>query len=202
MKRQYIRLFSFLIGVTFVISGLLFSFVNNYKKEKKRTIEEEKVIADEIGDVYETFYNKEKELSDYRDEFLEDIKQFSEYFAEMPKEYENITTKLGEYETLISEVEDASYYLKQKCVKRYSVLTANDKCDAYYINLEKTINIFVGDLEFFNSKIRDYNEWIITENESILVKEKYEELESYEAKTYKKYVDLNNDETFLGMKRE
>ena len=48
MKRQYIRLFSFLIGLTFLISGVLFSFVNNYKQEKKRIIAEEGVIADEI----------------------------------------------------------------------------------------------------------------------------------------------------------
>ena len=78
MKRQYIRLFSFLIGLTFLISGVLFSFVNNYKQEKKRIIAEEGVIADEIGNVYETFYNKEKELNDFRDEFLEDIKVFIE----------------------------------------------------------------------------------------------------------------------------
>ena len=202
MKRQYIRLFSFLIGLTFLISGVLFSFVNNYKQEKKRIIAEEGVIADEIGNVYETFYNKEKELNDFRDEFLEEIKTFSEFFSAMPDNYESIISKIDEYENMISEIEDASYFLKQKCSKRYSVLIANDKCDAYYINLEKTINIFIGDLDFFNSKIDDYNEWIVEENESILVTNKYKELKRYEAKKYKESVDLNNDKTYLGMKSE
>ena len=99
MKRQYIRLFSFLIGITFVISGILFSFVNEYKKDKKQRIADENVIADEIGDVYEAFYKKEKELSKYRDELLEDVKEFSAYFAGMPEGYETIVPKLDEYET-------------------------------------------------------------------------------------------------------
>ena len=202
MKRQYIRLFSFLIGLTFIISGLLFTFVNNYKKEKKKIIEEEIVIADEISDVYETFYNKEKDLSIYRDELLNDIKEFSEYFAGMPEGYEAILPKLEEYETMISEIEDASSYLKNKCNKRYSVLVANDKCDAYFINLEKTINIYIADLEFFNSKIEDFNEWIIEENKSVLVTNKYKELDKYVAKKYNKVVDLNKDGTYLGMKSE
>ena len=202
MKRQYIRLFSFLIGITFIISGVLFTFVNNYKKEKKRIIEKEIVIADEIGDVYETFYNKEKDLSLYRDGLIDEIKIFSEYFAGMPDGYEEIVPKLAEYEGMIKEIEDVSSYLKEKCNKRYSVLEANDKCDAYFINLEKTINFFVSDLDFFNSKIDDFNEWIKTENESILVTKKYKELEKHEAKKYTKSVDLNNDGTYLGMKSE
>ncbi len=202
MKRQYIRLFSFLIGITFIVSGLLFTLVNNYKKEKKKIIEEEIVIADEIGDVYETFYNKEKDLSLFRDELLNDIKEFSEYFAGMPEGYETIIPKMEEYETKITEIEDGSHYLKQKCNKRYSVLTANDKCDAYFINLEKTINIFIGDLKYFNSKIDAYNEWIVEENKSVLVTNKYKPLDNYIAKKYTKYVDLNEDETYLGMSGE
>ena len=82
------------------------------------------------------------------------------------------------------------------------MLTANDKCDAYFINLEKTINYYVGDLDFFNLKIDDFNEWIKTENESILVTKKYVPLEKHEAKKYTKIVDLNNDGTYLGMKSE
>ena len=202
MKRQYIRLFSFLIGLTFIISGLLFTIVNEYKKEKQKIIQEEIVIADEIEDVYEVFYNKEKDLSLYRDDLIKDIMDFSAFFSEMPKEYKKIIPEIEEYETMISEVEDISSYLQSKCNKRYSVLKANDKCDAYFINLEKTINIFVGDISFFNSKIDDYNEWIKEENESVLVTEKYKELAKYDVKKYKDNVDLNKDGTYLGMKSE
>lgn len=202
MKRQYIRLFSFMIGVTFILSGILFYFVNNYKVWKKNKIEAEIEIADEIDDVYETFYDKEKALSSHRDDLYTAVKDFSAYYTDMPKGYKGVVEKIEEYEELLKEIEDGSSYLKEKCTKRYSVLEANDKCDAYYINLEKSINIFIGDVEFFNSKIKDFNEWIETENSSVLSTEKYSKLDKYESKNYKDSVDLNEDGTYLGMKSE
>ena len=202
MKRQYLRLFSFLIGITFIVSGVLFTFVNNYKESRKKVQQEEKVIADEIGDVYKTFYEKEVDLTNYRDDLLNDIKDFSEFFTDMPDGYGSVMPKVEKYETLIMEVEDMSTYLKERCTRRYSQLEANDKCDAYYKNLEKTINIFIEDINIFNSKIRDYNEWTETENKSLIATKKYNKLEEYKVKKYTEYVDLNDDETYLGRTNE
>ena len=198
MKRQYLRLFSFLIGLTFIISGILYTFVNDYKRYKKKQLEEEIKISEEITDVYKTFYDKVKELSELRDEYNDDMSEFSIYFQTMPEHYDDIVEKLDKYEETISEIDESSEYLKKVCNKRYSVADANDKCSAYYINLEKSINLFVGDLEFFNSKIKEYNEWIVEENKSVIVYTKYKELDEYNAKEYTKYVDLNNDDTYLG----
>ena len=198
MKRQYLRLFSFLIGITFIVSGVLFTLVNNYKNNRKEEIEQEKILADEIGDVFETFLNKEKELSTYRDEVLQGIKEFTVFFADMPDGYDSIIPKVEQYETTIGEIDDMSSFLKEKCTKRYYVLEANDKCDAYYKNLEKTINTFIGDVTYFNSKIKDYNEWTETENNSVIATKKYDKLDEYTAKKYTDYVDLNNDEVYLG----
>ena len=99
------------------------------------------------------------------------------------------------------EVEDISSYLKDNCGERYSVLEANEKCDAYYINLERTINIFVGDVEYLNSRINNYNEWTETENNSAIATQHYDKLEEYKAKKYTHYVDLNDDGTVLGMNK-
>lgn len=202
MKRQYLRLFSFLIGITFIISGVLFTIVNNYKQDKKNKQDAEAAIADEIKDVYQTFYEKEVDLSTYRDKLLNDVKDFSEFFTEMPDGYTKIISEVEQYETLIMEIEDISSYLNDKCNKRYSVLEANDKCGAYYKNLEKTINIFVGDMEFFNSKIKDFNEWTEVENKSLIATKKYDKLSEYNIKKYTDYVDLNDDGTYLGRNTE
>ena len=202
MKRQYIRLFSFLIGITFILSGILFYFVNNYKVWKKAKIEAEIELSEEIDKVYENFYDKEKALSSHRDNLYDSIKEFSVYYTQIPDGYDEVFAKVEKYETLLKEIDDESSFLKEKCTKRYSVLEANDKCDAYYINLEKSINIFLGDVEFFNSKIKEYNEWTEVENDSILSTKKYEKLDEYENKTYKESVDLNNDGTYLGRKSE
>lgn len=202
MKRQYIRLFSFLIGITFILSGILFYFVNKYKVWKKEKIEDEIELAEEIDKVYDSFYEKEKELSSHRDDLYTEIKEFSVYYTNMPDGYSNVFADVEKYEELLNEIDTESNFLKEKCTKRYSVLEANDKCDAYFINLEKSINIFLGDVEYFNLKIKDYNEWTETENSSILSTKKYEKLDEYVAKNYKEPVDLNDDETYLGMKSE
>ena len=86
----------------------------------------------------------------------------------MPKGYNKVIENIGKYETIIKEAEDISTYLKEKCNITYSVAEANEKCDLYYKNLEKSINVFVGDLEFFNSKIKEYNEWTVVENKSVI----------------------------------
>lgn len=198
MKQQYLRLFSFLIGMSFIISGVLFTFVCDYKNDKKRQLDEEIKISDEIDKVYKVFFEKEKELSTFRDELLNEFTSFSEYFQQMPDNYEKVVSLIDEYESKIIDIDDESEYLSKSCVKRYSVNDANELCDAYYINLEKSINLFIGDVEFFNSKIDEYNKWTETENESIITFVKYEKLEKYDTKKYQEYVDLNNDETYLG----
>lgn len=202
MKRQYVRLFSFLIGITFIISGVVFTLVNNYKQDRKKKIDEEKLIADEIGNVYQTFYDKEKALSVYRDEVINNFKDFSIFFTTMPEKYDGMAAKIEKYEISITEIEDISSYLKDKCTIRYSVLEANDKCEAYYINLEKSINIFVADMELFNSKINDYNTWTDGENNSVIATKKYDKLNNFVAKKYTEYVDLNDDGTYLGRNNE
>lgn len=199
MKKQYIELYSFLIGITFIISGIIFTFVNTYKESKKDKIEEETIIADEIGNVYNTFYRKESELSKYRDDLIDNIFDYVTYYSQMPDDYEKMISDIKKYEELVKESEDISSYLKAKCTSKYSIKDANEKCNAYYINLEKTINVFVSDVEFFNSKIKEYNEWIENENESVLVTVEYKKLDEYKSNNYLDYVDLNGDGTYLGM---
>ena len=135
MKQQYIRLFSFLFGITFIVSGVIFVFVKMYKDDRIRIEAKEKVIADEIGDVYKTFFDMESELTEARDSLMKDFSSYVTFYADMPKGYAGMKEKIEAYETKITEIEDASTFLKKKCEVKYSVSTANDKCIAYYINL-------------------------------------------------------------------
>lgn len=198
MKQQYINFFAFLFCVSLIITGVIFGFTELYKGNRKRKMEKEQVIADEIGDVYKTFFDLESDLTKSRDLLMKDYLEYSSFFSNMPSGYEAIKVKITDYETKITEIEDASSYLKKKCVDKYSVTSANDKCNAYYINLEKTINTFVNDIQLFNNKIKEYNEWTEEENKSVLATTKYEKLESFVAVKYTDYVDLNKDTTYLG----
>lgn len=198
MKREYAKLFSFLLGITFILSGIIFTVVKTYKEERQTKIDEENQIIDEIMDIYEVFKKKTEEFSNKRDEVNSEISDYVAYYTGMITKYDSIIKTLESYETMVTEVEDTAIYLKDHCLKNsYSSIDANSKCTSYIMNYEKTVNSFVGDIEFFNSKIKEYNEWATKEN-SELQTEKYKSLESFVPKIYKEYIDINNDGTYLG----
>ena len=199
MKREYAKLFSFLIGITFILSGIIFTLTRVYKNNKAQSIEEENIIAAEIKNVYESFKIKTEEFSTKRDLINSDISEYVSYYTGIEKNYNDMIEELKEYENLVIEVEDAAVYLKKHCLNEsYSDQDANNKCNAYIINYEKTVNSFISDIEFFNSKIYEYNNWIISENEELDDEDKYIEVERYKATKYKEYIDINNDGTYLG----
>lgn len=199
MKREYTKLFSFILGITFILSGIIFTLSNIYKENKQQKIDDERIIIDEIIDVYETFRQKTEAFSQKRDLINSDISEYTSYYTGMQEKYESMLEELKEYETLVKEVEDAATYLKSNCLKEsYSNADANNKCNAYIINYERTVNSFVGDVNFFNSKIDEYNEWTIKENEELTENEKYKSLEKFTSSYYKEYIDINNDGTYLG----
>lgn len=199
MKREYAKLFSFLIGIAFILSGIIFTLTRVYKNNKAQSIEEENIIATEIKNVYESFKIKTEEFSTKRDLINSDISEYVSYYTGIEKNYNDMIEELKEYENLVIEVEDAAVYLKKHCLNEsYSDQDANNKCNAYIINYEKTVNSFISDIEFFNNKIDEYNNWIISENEELDNEDKYTKVERYKATKYKEYIDINNDGTYLG----
>ena len=199
MKREYAKLFSFLIGIAFILSGIIFTLTRVYKDNKFQNAQEESIIADEIKDIYEAFKIKVEEFSTKRDLINSDISEYVSYYTGIEENHDDMIEELKKYENLVAEVEDSAVYLKSHCLnENYSDQDANNKCNAYIINYEKTVNSFVSDIEFFNSKIDEYNNWIIDENEELDDEEKYKEVDRYKASKYKEYIDINNDGFYLG----
>ena len=199
MKREYAKLFSFLIGITFILSGIIFTLTRVYKDNKFQNAQEESIIADEIKNIYEAFKIKVEEFSTKRDLINSDISEYVSYYTGIEENHDDMIEELKKYENLVAEVEDSAVYLKSHCLnENYSDQDANNKCNAYIINYEKTVNSFVSDIEFFNSKIDEYNNWIIDENEELDDEEKYKEVDRYKASKYKEYIDINNDGFYLG----
>ena len=196
MKREYAN---FLIGITFILSGIIFTLTRVYKDNKFQNAQEESIIADEIKDIYEAFKIKVEEFSTKRDLINSDISEYVSYYTGIEENHDDMIEELKKYENLVAEVEDSAVYLKSHCLnENYSDQDANNKCNAYIINYEKTVNSFVSDIEFFNSKIDEYNNWIIDENEELDDEEKYKEVDRYKASKYKEYIDINNDGFYLG----
>ena len=114
MKKQYIILFSSLLGITFILSGGIFAYTQSYKNEKSKTIESEKIIAEEIGNVYKTFFDKESELSSFRTPLMDSLNDYVSYYSTMPDTYDEMIEYLSDYENKIVEIENISSYLNEK----------------------------------------------------------------------------------------
>jgi hypothetical protein len=199
MKIAYTKLFSFILGFTFILSSIIFVFTSQYKDEKQEIIDAETKIVDEIFDIYELFKNKTEIFGETRDNLIEKISEYTAYYTNMAgSEYETIIEELTQYEKLVAELEDNAVYLKEHCISTtYSSSDANSKCNSYIINYEKTVNAFIGDITFFNSKIDEYNTWAKEENNE-LNEEKYQNLNKFESEKYNQYIDINGDGTYLG----
>ena len=199
MKREYIKLFSIMIGISLLISSGIYVIANNFKNEKQKAIDEEKVIIDEIGDLYKQFNEKEVDFNTKREEYIKTVDNGSTYFASMPANYNKMIAKAKEYEELLVELDDFDTFLYASCKNHtYSKNSTNKNCLTYLKNMEKTINTFIDDIKYLNHKIDAYNEWIITENKSVIVYKKYTALKNFESEKYTDYVDLDEDQVKMG----
>ena len=90
MKREYAKLFSFLIGIAFILSGIIFTLTRVYKNNKAQSIEEENIIAAEIKNVYESFKIKTEEFSTKRDLINSDISEYVSYYTGIEKNYNDM----------------------------------------------------------------------------------------------------------------
>jgi len=199
MKKEYIKLFSIMIGISLLISSGIYVIANNFKNERQKEIDDEKVIIDEIGDLYKQFNEKENDFNTKREEYIKVVDSGSAYFASMPTNYNKMIDKAKEYEDLLVELDDFDTFLYASCKDHtYSKNSTNKNCLTYLKNMEKTINTFIEDIRYLNHKIDAYNEWIITENKSVIVYKKYKALNNYKSEKFTDYVDLDGDQVKQG----
>lgn len=199
MKRDYIRLFSFMIGVTLLLSAVIYAISNSYKQNKQEIINSEREIIDEIGVAYDTFQIKVEEFKDIREKTVSAIEDYSSYYTGMDTKYSEIIEQVEKYDKKVKELADADTYLSEYCInKNYTDPTTNQKCTNFIMNYEKSVNTFIGDIKFFNNKVDQYNAWVETENQSDGRKRDYEKIEKYVSDNFTDYIDINGDETYLG----
>ena len=201
MKKEYIKLFSFMIGVALLLSAVVYAISNGYKGSKQKAIDNEKKIIEEIGSAYDSFSIKLEEFSSLRDKTITDIEDYSSYYTGMDTKYEEIIEEVKEYDKAAGDLKKSTADLSKKCVnKSYSDSVVNQKCINYIMNYERSVNTFVGDIIFFNTKIDTFNKWVETENESKTKEREYKKVDNYTASSFKDYVDVNKDGTYLGKK--
>ena len=198
MKREYLKLFSFMIGISLILASIIFFITSNAKAEKLKQIEAEKAIIDEIGDIYKQFTAKAEEFADKHEEFIKAIDEDTAFFSVVPDNYGKMTESAKEYEKFLVEIDDMDTYLEKHCGKTYSDKATNTNCIIYVRNKEKAINTFVEDIKYLNHRLEKYNEWTDENNASVIAQKHYDKIEEYKAEKYTDYVDIDKDGVLLG----
>lgn len=177
-----------ILGVLLVASGGALSIVNGFKGEQENLAKTMNIIVDD----YEVFRKKVEKFSTFREGVYSEVMS-TQYYADVFNKYTANVAKLREYEVVVADVDAAGKNLKSNCIgKNFNDKSVVNKCNAFVINYEQTINYFVSDIARFNSRIKEYNEWIKTDTTG-----KYKAVNEYDSK-YKDYVDINNDKIFSG----
>lgn len=187
MKKK-LALILLILGLLLLASGGALLVVNGFKNDKEELAKTMNIIVDD----YEIFRQKVENFSTLRENIYNDVMN-SQYYAEVYTNYNTNIQKLQQYEKAVAEVETASKNLKNSCIgKTFNDQGVINKCNAFVINYEQSINYFINDIERFNTRIKEYNTWLKNQTDT-----KYQTLTEYNA-NYKDYVDINNDKIFSG----
>lgn len=177
-----------ILGALLLISGGVLMIVAGYKEDKAAVTKTMNIIVDD----YETFRKKVESFSGLRESIYNEVMN-TQYYTEVYTNYAINIQKLQQYENAVVEVENSTKNLKNNCIdKKYNDQTVVNKCNAFVINYEQSINYFINDINRFNDRIKGYNAWVTTQTDTT-----YKELTEYSAK-YKEYIDINNDKIFSG----
>lgn len=190
MKRK-ISLGISIIGIICMLAGasLLVVNVNNGKKEYES-------LKNSIVNDYEDFKVKIESFSEERTNIYNSLNEIT-YLTDLSVNYDKLVQEYKDYELTLQEIENSSKNLKVNCYKKdYIETDINNKVSAFTINYEQAVNYYIQDVEAFNEKVRNYNNWIQTSQ----VATTYVELAEFES-SYKEYVDINGDGIYNGVNK-
>ena len=145
------------LGIISLISGGILTFVTNYKEDQAKITKTMNIIVDD----YETFRKQVETFSTSREKIYNEVMN-TQYYAEVYSNYNVNVQKLQEYENAVVEIDKVGKKLKESCIgKNYTNQDVVNKCNAFVINYEQSINYFINDINRFNSRIKEYNTWAI-----------------------------------------
>lgn len=161
-------------------------FVDNFKKDQKKTLE----IVKNIKEEYKNFSPYTETFSEKRNKFysLKEETMYLESFGEVQEEF---ITFLEEYNTFINEVDEKNEYLKNHCQRKYSDGVANNKCELFKQGYEAIMNYYITDIKVYNDFVDIYNKWLEENGEEASLSKK-------ELTLYSDYIDYDKDGKYLG----
>lgn len=187
------------VSIIFLIAGIISLGIGigiMYKNEsdKQKALE---ALKTSIVNDYEDFKVKVEVFSEERTNIYQSLNKIT-YLTDIKVNYASLIEEYKKYEETLKEIDKVSKDLKVNCFEQeFKEVTINNKISAFVINYEQAVNYFIQDVNNFNEKVKLYNDWLKQTYPTAQVVE----LEEY-ASSYTKYVDVNNDGVFEGVKEK
>lgn len=201
MKKDTMKLFGFMILITVVVATILLFIVGAIEDNNKKKIAEDKAFMDKIDNAYANFEITLEEFGTDHDEYITEITDKTSINTSIPSNYKKLQEVVNTYEKRVDEIDSDYKFLYDNCYEKftsYNRKSTNTKCLKYLRYLEQTINNFIEDVKYVNTRIDEYNKWTESYNGSTLALTTYKKVEEIKAKKYTDYVDLDKDGIFLG----
>ncbi|MBE6151597.1 MAG: hypothetical protein E7162_07310 [Firmicutes bacterium] len=187
------------VSIIFLIAGIISLGIGigiMYKNEsgKQKALE---ALKTSIVNDYEDFKVKVEVFSEERTNIYQSLNKIT-YLTDIKVNYASLIEEYKKYEETLKEIDKVSKDLKVNCFEQeFKEVTINNKISAFVINYEQAVNYFIQDVNNFNEKVKLYNDWLKQTYPTAQVVE----LEEY-VSSYTKYVDVNNDGVFEGVKEK
>lgn len=185
MKKRNFAVFMLILGSLLILLGIgifVYKEVTTNKNNKKE-------VENNITEQHEVFKNKVELFNEVRSKYYSEVND-NLYPESVESEYKNWLTILDDYTNKVDDVENASNYLKEKCVNTfYSNKNISNKCEAFIIAYETVMNYYTKDIISFNENLNAYR----TKNNINLEESK---IKDYPSKY--NYMDINTDGNFIG----
>jgi ABC-type Na+ efflux pump permease subunit len=183
MKKKWIIL---LIVIILVFALAIYLYINSFKEDKKETLK----IMKQVNTDYPVFIKATNACVEKRNEFYKQKEDI--YLEEISKNPADWTTLMSEYEELLNQVETSSKRLKKYCKNEFGDITVKTECNKFKANYEAVMNYYITDVKVYNKLVKEYNEWVNTNNSSA------SKLEKVKLKIYDKYIDFDEDGEYFG----
>lgn len=163
----------------------IFTYV--YSKELEEDVRETKKVMNQIKEEYKKFNSSVQAFASKREEYY--TYRENTYLEGFAKNTAGWNKLMDDYKETVIDAENNSKFLGKNCNRKYSDATVNNDCTQYKANLEALNNYYITDMKGYNKVVKEYNEYAIDNNYSLLKKVSLDDM---------KYIDLDNDGKYFG----
>ena len=176
MKKSSKKIMLIISVVLILVVVLVIGIVNDKKKSSKN--------MELIKDYYEELSTNVNKYNQIRSDLSNKLNNF--IYADYSKEHDDYVLILNKYNNNIGLIDKSVKIINSNCNVIYSDISVNKICGSYKILYEKLVNLYVMDLNNYNSKISSYNEY------------KKENIELF-TMIHNRYIDYNDDGKYEGV---